>query len=66
MNNTAYDYWIYQQLEPTDIIRTGNHKRHKPIISQFNEPEQQENISRITTEEEKDKWNEENEKRLGL
>lgn len=25
----AYDHWLHQQLEPTDIIRTGNYKRHR-------------------------------------
>lgn len=27
----AYDMWVYQQLEPTDIIITGNRKRHREI-----------------------------------
>lgn len=27
--NSDYDYWLHQQLEPTDIIRTGNYKRHQ-------------------------------------
>lgn len=27
----AYDMWIHQQLEPTDIIITGNRKRYREI-----------------------------------
>jgi len=33
---TAEAYWIAQQLEPpNEIIRTGNHKRYKPIKDPF-------------------------------
>lgn len=35
-NNTAFNYWVYQQLNPDDIIITGNYKRHEPtFIAQF-------------------------------
>ena len=30
--STQYDYWIYQQLEPDDILHTGNAKQHKPTM----------------------------------
>lgn len=29
--NTSYDHWVYSQLEPNDIIITGNAKRYKPV-----------------------------------
>lgn len=28
--SAQYDYWIYQQEEPDDILHTGNYKQHKP------------------------------------
>lgn len=31
----AYDMWIHQQLEPTDIIITGNRKRYHEIKKEF-------------------------------
>lgn len=31
MPDRAEQYHIYKLLEPTDILRTGNHKQHKPI-----------------------------------
>ena len=30
MNTTKYSAWIHQQLEPTDNIIVGNHKRITP------------------------------------
>lgn len=29
MSETAYNNWIHQQLEPTDIIRGGSYKKPK-------------------------------------
>lgn len=29
--NRAYDYWIHQQLEPDDVLITGNRRRHKEL-----------------------------------
>lgn len=29
--STAYDYWIHKQLEPGDVIITGNAKRIGPL-----------------------------------
>lgn len=31
----AYDMWIHQQLEPTDIIITGNRKRHHEMKKEY-------------------------------
>lgn len=31
----AYDYWVHQQLEPTDKIITGNHKRIHEVKKQI-------------------------------
>ena len=31
----AYDMWIHKQLEPTDVIITGNKRRHKEIKKQL-------------------------------
>lgn len=27
----AYDYWIHQQLEPDDVLITGNRRRYKEL-----------------------------------
>lgn len=29
-----YDYWVHQQLEPTDKLITGNAKRYQPTFIQ--------------------------------
>ena len=31
MNTTQYTAWIQQQLEPTEVLRTGNYKRITPL-----------------------------------
>ncbi len=31
MNNTNYTAWIHQQLEPSEVLRTGNAKRITPV-----------------------------------
>lgn len=30
MNSTHYTAWIHQQLEPSEVLRTGNYKRITP------------------------------------
>ena len=30
IESRAYEYWVYQQLEPNDVLITGNAKRHTP------------------------------------
>ncbi len=29
--SNAEQYWVYQQLEPNDLLRAGNAKRYKPV-----------------------------------
>lgn len=29
--SNAEQYWIWQQLEPTDTLTAGNYKRYKPV-----------------------------------
>ncbi len=31
MKQSQYDSWIHQQLEPTEVLRTGNYKRITPL-----------------------------------
>jgi len=31
MNNTQYAAWIHQQLEPSEVLKTGNYKRITPL-----------------------------------
>ena len=31
MNNTQYTSWIHQQLEPSEVLITGNYKRITPV-----------------------------------
>ena len=31
MNQSQYAAWIHQQLEPTEVLRTGNAKRITPL-----------------------------------
>ena len=33
--NSDYSYWIYKQLEPADIIITGNHKRYHELRKEY-------------------------------
>jgi len=60
-----YDNWIYQQLEPTAVIITGNRKRYKPLPPMPNQPESSKRLDKLTMAELKE-IEEEHLKRNGI
>lgn len=52
----AYDMWIHKQLEPTDIIITGNRKRYREIKKEMVLPADQDNRTEAEIERDEDQF----------